>query len=70
MSQFRFQYLERPSQFGGQQCVHSQWDERKCPQEDECQLQEDHCGDMFACEPAGKYFCLPFFLHVSTRCVC
>ncbi|KAK7158475.1 hypothetical protein R3I94_004941 [Phoxinus phoxinus] len=51
---FRFQYLERPSQFGGQQCVHSQWDERQCPQEDECQLQEDHCGDMFACGPAGR----------------
>ncbi|XP_051555493.1 complement component C8 alpha chain [Myxocyprinus asiaticus] len=50
---FRFQYLERPSQFQGQQCVHSQWDERLCPQEGKCEPQ-DHCGDMFACGPNGR----------------
>ncbi|XP_067218936.1 complement component C8 alpha chain isoform X1 [Chanodichthys erythropterus] len=51
---FRFQYLERPSQFGGERCVHNQWEETQCPQEGECQLQEDHCGDMFACGPGGR----------------
>ncbi|XP_042573655.1 complement component C8 alpha chain isoform X1 [Cyprinus carpio] len=50
----RFQYLERASQFGGQKCVHSQWDERQCPEEGDCQIQEDHCGDMFACGPKGR----------------
>ncbi|XP_067308373.1 complement component C8 alpha chain [Pseudorasbora parva] len=51
---FRFQYLERPSQFGGQQCFHSQWEKSECHEEGECQLQEDHCGDMFACGLGGR----------------
>ncbi|RXN14301.1 complement component C8 alpha chain [Labeo rohita] len=50
----RFQYLERASQFGGEKCVHSQWDQKLCPEEGECQPQENHCGDMFACGPKGR----------------
>ncbi|XP_077098205.1 complement component C8 alpha chain [Siphateles boraxobius] len=65
---FRFQYLERPSQFGGEQCVLSQWNERLCPQDDECQLQEDHCGDMFACGPAGR--CIGQQLHCNDEIDC
>ncbi|XP_062850535.1 complement component C8 alpha chain [Trichomycterus rosablanca] len=50
----RFQYVEHLSQFGGTRCVHSQWDEKLCPQEvEECNPQ-DQCGDMYACPESGR----------------
>ncbi|XP_036452724.1 complement component C8 alpha chain [Colossoma macropomum] len=49
----RFQYLERPSQFGGADCVHSQWDKKPCPQGGECELPDD-CGEMFTCPETGR----------------
>ncbi|XP_055059541.2 complement component C8 alpha chain [Misgurnus anguillicaudatus] len=65
---FRFQYLERPSQFGGQQCVHSQWDKRKCPEEGDCQPQ-DHCGEMFACGPSGRCIGQQLRCNGETECL-
>ncbi|MCJ8731207.1 hypothetical protein PDJAM_G00196680 [Pangasius djambal] len=49
----RFQYVERHSQFGGTSCVHSQWDEKLCPVQGECEPQ-DECGDMYACPETGR----------------
>ncbi|XP_022522411.2 complement component C8 alpha chain [Astyanax mexicanus] len=49
----RFQYLERPSQYGGTECVHSQWDEKLCPLAGECELPDD-CGDMYTCPESGR----------------
>ncbi|KAI7809993.1 putative complement component C8 alpha chain [Triplophysa rosa] len=64
---FRFQHLERPSQFGGEQCVHSQWDKRECKEEGDCQPQ-DHCGETFACGPNGR--CIGQQLRCSGESEC
>ncbi|XP_076872927.1 complement component C8 alpha chain [Brachyhypopomus gauderio] len=50
----RFQYVEKHSQFGGIKCVHSQWDEKQCPLEGECDLQDDCGGDMYTCPETGR----------------
>lgn len=63
--QIRFQHLERPSQFGGDECVHSQWDQKECKEEGDCQPQ-DHCGGTFACGPNGKKMSN---LSVNTVCL-
>ncbi|KAI4898967.1 hypothetical protein NFI96_016193 [Prochilodus magdalenae] len=59
----RFRYLERPSQFGGTECVHTQWDEKPCPQGGECELPDD-CGEMFTCPETGQ--CLLSVTHIHT----
>lgn len=48
-----FQYVEQHSQFGGTSCVHSQWDEKLCPIQGECEPQ-DECGDLYACPETGR----------------
>ncbi|TTG32355.1 Complement component C8 alpha chain [Bagarius yarrelli] len=37
----RFQYVERHSQFGGSSCVHSQWDKKLCPDQNNCEPQDE-----------------------------
>ncbi|KAK3545497.1 hypothetical protein QTP70_007742 [Hemibagrus guttatus] len=49
----RFQYVERHSQFGGASCVHSQWDKKLCPDNGNCEPQ-DECGEMYACPETGR----------------
>ncbi|XP_072543307.1 complement component C8 alpha chain [Salminus brasiliensis] len=49
----RFQPLEWPSQYGGTDCVHSQWDEKLCPQAGVCELPDD-CGEMYTCPETGR----------------
>ncbi|XP_060782136.1 complement component C8 alpha chain [Neoarius graeffei] len=49
----RFQYVERHSQYGGASCVQSQWDEKLCPEEGECDPQ-DECGDLYTCPETGR----------------
>uniref|UniRef100_A0A4W4DRZ6 MACPF domain-containing protein n=1 Tax=Electrophorus electricus TaxID=8005 RepID=A0A4W4DRZ6_ELEEL len=49
----RFQFVEEHSQFGGTECMHSQWDEKLCPLEGECEVQDD-CGEMYTCHETGR----------------
>ncbi|XP_056597020.1 complement component C8 alpha chain [Triplophysa dalaica] len=66
--QTRFQHLERPSQFRGDECVHSQWDQKECKEEGECQPQ-DHCGGTFACGPNGRCIAQPLRCNGEIECL-
>ncbi|TRY54218.1 hypothetical protein DNTS_030479 [Danionella cerebrum] len=65
----RFQALERASQFGGERCIHSQWDERECPEEGDCVVPENHCGDYFACGPKGRCIAQPLRCDGENDCI-
>lgn len=50
---FRFRHLEKPSQFGGTDCIESLWEMLACPEASQCQV-KDYCGENFACKETGR----------------
>ncbi|XP_068197284.1 complement component C8 alpha chain [Antennarius striatus] len=52
--QVRFRYLERPSQFGGTECIDTLWDRRACPTATAPCLVPDYCGESFTCKESGR----------------
>lgn len=54
LSQFRFRYLEKAAQFGGTDCVETQWDSLACPRVTSQCLVPDYCGDSFTCKETGR----------------
>nr|AFZ93888.1 complement component 8 alpha [Oplegnathus fasciatus] len=51
---FRFHYLEKPSQFGGTECLETLWENLACPTgTTEC-LVSDYCGESFTCNETGR----------------
>ncbi|XP_013869274.1 complement component C8 alpha chain [Austrofundulus limnaeus] len=53
-SKVRFRPLEKPSQFGGQECVQTLWDRLACPRATTQCLVPDHCGESFTCKETGR----------------
>ncbi|XP_063075442.1 complement component C8 alpha chain isoform X2 [Engraulis encrasicolus] len=51
---FRFRALEQPSQFGGAECLDSQWDEKDCPPPVVACPQVNQCGEAFSCKERGR----------------
>nr|XP_040026496.1 complement component C8 alpha chain [Gasterosteus aculeatus aculeatus] len=50
----RFRRMEKPSQFGGTECVESLWEKLACPSAaTEC-LVTDYCGERFTCKETGR----------------
>ncbi|XP_028833605.1 complement component C8 alpha chain isoform X2 [Denticeps clupeoides] len=49
---FRFRYLDQASQYGGTECLGSQWEEKLCPSAGVC-VRESVCGDDFTCKETG-----------------
>lgn len=54
LTQFRFRYLERPSQFGGSRCYESLWEKLACPTATTQCMVPDYCGDSFTCSGSGQ----------------
>lgn len=51
---FRARRLEKPSQFGGSECIQTRWENRRCPDTEEPCMVEDYCGDKFTCLSSGR----------------
>ncbi|XP_047445066.1 complement component C8 alpha chain [Mugil cephalus] len=51
---FRFRYLEKPSQYGGTECVETLWDRLACPNTNTQCLAPDYCGESFTCKGSGR----------------
>uniref|UniRef100_A0A674AWD4 Complement C8 alpha chain n=1 Tax=Salmo trutta TaxID=8032 RepID=A0A674AWD4_SALTR len=51
---FRFRYMEKASQFGGRQCLDSQWEELACPTAQAVCWEPDICGERFTCNATGR----------------
>ncbi|XP_022611060.1 complement component C8 alpha chain [Seriola dumerili] len=51
--QFRFRYLEKPSQFGGEMCG-DLWERLKCPAATTNCSVPDYCGASFTCPESGR----------------
>uniref|UniRef100_A0A3P9IZ66 Complement C8 alpha chain n=1 Tax=Oryzias latipes TaxID=8090 RepID=A0A3P9IZ66_ORYLA len=51
---FRFRHLERPSQFGGDECVGMLWERLVCPQATSQCLVNDYCEESFTCKETGR----------------
>ncbi|KAG7462025.1 hypothetical protein MATL_G00197580 [Megalops atlanticus] len=49
----RFKYLEQAAQFGGTECISSQWDTRACAAEPACDRKHD-CAGGFTCKETGR----------------
>nr|ALE18228.1 complement component C8a [Miichthys miiuy] len=52
--QFRFRNLERPSQFGGTECLEMLWENLACPTATTQCMVPDYCGDGFTCVETGR----------------
>ncbi|XP_026231096.1 complement component C8 alpha chain [Anabas testudineus] len=51
---FRFRYMEKPSQFGGTECVDTLWERLACPTATtDCEV-PDYCGESFTCKETGR----------------
>uniref|UniRef100_A0A8C6TQL4 Complement C8 alpha chain n=1 Tax=Neogobius melanostomus TaxID=47308 RepID=A0A8C6TQL4_9GOBI len=50
----RARRLEKPSQFGGSQCIETLWENQRCPDRDEPCMVIDYCGDKFTCNSTGR----------------
>ncbi|XP_045906885.1 complement component C8 alpha chain [Micropterus dolomieu] len=51
---FRFRYLEKPSQFGGTECIETLWERLACPTATTQCLVPDYCGESFTCKETGR----------------
>lgn len=51
---FRARRVERPSQFGGSQCIETLWEKQRCPDTHEPCMVTDYCGDKFTCNSTGR----------------
>ncbi|KAM6918337.1 complement component C8 alpha chain [Xenentodon cancila] len=51
---FRFRYLEKPSQFGGTDCIDPIWARLACPAATTPCLVPDYCGESFTCKETGR----------------
>ncbi|XP_053294559.1 complement component C8 alpha chain [Pleuronectes platessa] len=51
---FRFRYMEKPSQFGGTQCMETLWEQLACPRATSQCVVPDHCGESFTCVDTGR----------------
>ncbi|XP_070775549.1 complement component C8 alpha chain [Enoplosus armatus] len=51
---FRFQYMEKPSQFGGTECIETLWEKLLCPVATTQCLVPDYCGESFTCKETGR----------------
>ncbi|XP_041805773.1 complement component C8 alpha chain [Chelmon rostratus] len=51
---FRFRYLEKPSQFGGTECVETLWEKLACPTATAQCLVPEYCGESFTCRETGR----------------
>ncbi|KAM6920508.1 complement component C8 alpha chain isoform 1-T2 [Lycodopsis pacificus] len=50
----RFRYMEKPSQFGGSECIEALWEKLACPTVTTQCLVTDYCGDSFTCKQTGR----------------
>ncbi|XP_037315433.2 complement component C8 alpha chain [Pungitius pungitius] len=50
----RFRRIEKPSQFGGTQCVASLWEKLACPSVTTQCVVTDYCGEGFTCQGTGR----------------
>ncbi|XP_040911937.1 complement component C8 alpha chain [Toxotes jaculatrix] len=50
----RFRYMERPSQFGGTECIETLWERLACPTATSQCLVPDYCGESFTCKETGR----------------
>ncbi|XP_019955076.1 complement component C8 alpha chain [Paralichthys olivaceus] len=51
---FRFRYMEKPSQFGGTECIETLWEQLACPTATSQCVVPDHCGESFTCKDTGR----------------
>ncbi|XP_054483106.1 complement component C8 alpha chain [Anoplopoma fimbria] len=51
---FRFRYMEKPSQFGGTECIDTLWDKLACPTVTTQCMVPDYCGESFTCKETGR----------------
>nr|XP_046265418.1 complement component C8 alpha chain isoform X2 [Scatophagus argus] len=51
---FRFRSLEKPSQFGGTECIETLWEKLACPAATTQCLVPDYCGESFTCKETGR----------------
>ncbi|GLD51328.1 complement component C8 alpha chain [Lates japonicus] len=51
---FRFRYMEKPSQFGGTECIETLWERLACPTATTQCVVPDHCGESFTCNETGR----------------
>ncbi|KAL3988147.1 NAD(P)H dehydrogenase (quinone) [Sarotherodon galilaeus] len=51
---FSFRYLERPSQFGGTECIDILWRREMCPTSTTPCLVPDYCEESFTCKETGR----------------
>lgn len=70
LSQFRFRYMEKPSQFGGTDCIETLWDRLACPAATTQCLVPDYCGESFTCKETGKSHHQPIRYHIFLRGRC
>ncbi|XP_026169402.1 complement component C8 alpha chain [Mastacembelus armatus] len=50
----RFRYMEKPSQFGGTECIETLWESLACPTATTKCLVPDYCGEGFTCKETGR----------------
>ncbi|XP_029309838.1 complement component C8 alpha chain [Cottoperca gobio] len=50
----RFRYIEKPSQFGGTECLETLWEKLACPTVTTQCLVTDYCGESFTCKETGR----------------
>nr|XP_033505748.1 complement component C8 alpha chain [Epinephelus lanceolatus] len=50
----RFRYLEKPSQFGGTECIETLWEKLACPTATTQCLVADYCANSFTCKETGR----------------
>ncbi|XP_071383489.1 complement component C8 alpha chain-like [Centroberyx affinis] len=51
---FSFRYMEKPSQFGGSECIEELWHTLACPTATTECLVPDYCGERFTCKETGR----------------
>ncbi|XP_013768571.1 complement component C8 alpha chain [Pundamilia nyererei] len=51
---FSFRYLEKPSQFGGTECIDILWRREMCPRSATPCLVPDYCEESFTCKETGR----------------
>ncbi|KAK2822055.1 hypothetical protein Q5P01_022120 [Channa striata] len=65
---FRFRYLEKPSQFGGTECIDTLWERLACPTATTQCLVPDYCGESFTCKETGRCISQPLRCNGELDC--
>uniref|UniRef100_A0A672YPD6 MACPF domain-containing protein n=1 Tax=Sphaeramia orbicularis TaxID=375764 RepID=A0A672YPD6_9TELE len=65
---FRFRHMEKPSQFGGTQCIETLWERLACPTATTQCLEPDYCGESFTCKDSGRCISQSLRCNGETDC--